>query len=325
MRVLSPNELAIAKRELDRGGLVIFPTETVYGLGANALDSKAVDKIFLAKNRASNNPLIVHLKDKKEITKYAIINNDIEQKLIDAFMPGPFTIILEKKNNIPDNVTCGLDTVGIRIPIDNIAHHLLEELDYPIAAPSANVSTKPSGTNILDIIPEFDKKVEYIIDGKDSKIGLESTVCKVIDGIPTILRPGFITKEDIKKVIGKCNISRFVMEEASGKVESPGMMYKHYSPVTKCILVDLEVISDEVLKYDKPIIIGSNLKTIPCYHYFNYGDDLVSIAHNIFKLLRKADKLNGEVILIEATKTDGFGLAIMNRLIRTCEYQYIKR
>lgn len=322
MRILSRDELDIAKRELDNGNLVIFPTETVYGLGANALNSNSVDKIFEAKNRASNNPLIVHLKNKDEITKYAVINNEVEQKLIDSFMPGPFTLILEKKSIIPSNVTCNLDTVGIRIPIDEIAHKLLDMLDYPIAAPSANVSTRPSGTNIYDIIPEFEEKVAYIIDGGDSRIGLESTVCKVIDGIPTILRPGFITKEDIEIVIGKCNVSEFVMKEASGKVESPGMLYKHYAPKTKCILVSKEKINEEIKKYGKAIVI-SNTK-VSCYKYYNYGNDLVSIAHNIFKLLRLADKDNGDVIIIEAVEANGLGLAIMNRLIRTCEYNYIK-
>ena len=326
MKVLTKDELLIAKEELDKVNLVIFPTETVYGIGANALDSFAVEKIFKAKNRASNNPLIVHLKDANDITKYAVINNETERKLINSFMPGPFTLILEKKSIIPNNVTCNLDTVGIRVPIDPIAHNLLEILDYPIAAPSANVSTKPSGTNINDIIPEFEGNVNYIIDGGESRIGLESTVCKVIDDIPTILRPGFITKEDIIDVIGTCNVSKFVMEEASGKVESPGMMYKHYSPATKCILVDFSLMEEESKKYSKPIIIGSSkLSNINSYKYYNYGDDLVSIAHNIFRLLREVDKDNGEVVLIEATDTKGLGLAIMNRLIRTCEYNYIKR
>ena len=326
MKILTKDELQEAKKELDNGGLVIFPTETVYGLGANALDAKAVDKIFKAKNRASNNPLIVHLKNKDEISKYAIINNETEKKLIDKFMPGPFTLILEKKSIIPNNVTCDLDTVGIRIPIDSIAHNLLDILDYPIAAPSANVSTRPSGTNIYDIIPEFEESVNYIIDGGDSRIGLESTVCKVINGIPTILRPGYITREDIISVIGTCNVSKYVMEEAKGQVESPGMMYKHYSPRTKCILVDSELLDGVLKEYQKPIIIGSSkLKELDCYHFLDYGDDLVTIAHNIFKLLREADKLNGEVILIEAIEPMGLGLAIMNRLIRTCEYHYIKR
>lgn len=326
MKILSKDELELAKDELDMGNLVIFPTETVYGIGANALNSLAVGKIFKAKNRASNNPLIVHLKNTSEIEKYAIINSDIERKLISSFMPGPFTLILEKKDIIPKNVTCNMNTVGIRIPIDLIAHNLLEMLDYPIAAPSANVSTKPSGTNIFDIIPEFETSVKYIIDGGESRIGLESTVCKVIDGIPTILRPGFITKEDIISVIGFCNVSEYVMKEARGVVESPGMLYKHYSPTTKCVLVDSILMNEISKKYAKPIIIGSSkISNVKCFKYFNYGDDLVTIAHNIFKLLREADSYNGEVILIEATNTLGLGLAIMNRLIRTCEYNYIKR
>ena len=323
MKVLTKDELLIAKNELDLGGLVIFPTETVYGLGANALDSMAVDKIFEAKNRASNNPLIVHLKNKEEIDKYATISNDVERKLIDSFMPGPFTLILQKKSIIPDNVTCGLGTVGIRIPIDEVAHNLLDMLDYPIAAPSANVSTRPSGTNVKDIFQEFDEKVAYIIDGGDSAIGLESTVCKVIDGIPTILRPGFITREDIESVVGACNVSKYVMQEASGKVESPGMLYKHYSPETKCVLVDSEKLMEVVSQYNKPIVIGS--KEVNCYKFYNYGNNLVSIAHNLFKLLREADKSDGEIIIIEAVPSDGLGLAIMNRLIRTCEFNYIKK
>lgn len=324
-KIINSNELHLAKDSLDNGNLVIFPTETVYGLGANALNKDAVNKIFLAKGRPNNNPLIVHLKDKEEISKYAIINNEIEKTLIDKFMPGPFTLILEKKDLIPNNVTCNMNTVGIRVPDNNIAHELLSILNYPIAAPSANISTKPSGTRVIDIFNEFNGKVDYLIDGGESIIGLESTVVKVIDNIPTILRPGFITKEDIISVIGCCNVSEYVMKEASGNVESPGMLYKHYAPVTTCILVDANKLLEESLKYDKCIIIGSSKnKDIPCLKYFNYGNSKPEIAHNIFKLLREADKIEGEVILIEAVDTLGLGLAIMNRLIRTCQYNYIK-
>ena len=324
-KVIKENDLKLAKEELEKGNLVIFPTETVYGLGANALDSEAVNKIFEVKGRPNNNPLIVHLKSKDEISKYAIINNEIEQKLIDTFMPGAFTIILQKKETIPSNVTCNMDTVGVRVPINPIAHKLLSELSFPIAAPSANVSGKPSGTNVNDIFSEFNKKVKYIIDGGESIIGLESTVIKVIDNIPTILRPGYITKEDIISVIGKCEISKFVFEKAEGKVESPGMLYRHYAPNTKCILVDKEKIAEVANKYSKPIIIGSSdLKDVKSLKFFNYGNNYNEIAHNIFNLLRCADKEKGEVIIIEAVDSVGLGLAIMNRLIRTCEYNYIK-
>ena len=322
-KIITKEELPLAKKELDKGNLVIFPTETVYGLGANALDSIAVDKIFKAKNRASNNPLIVHLKNVHEIDKYAVVNNEVERKLIDSFMPGPFTIILQKKNIIPNNVTCNMETVGIRVPIDETAHNLLDILDYPIAAPSANLSTRPSGTRVSDIYDEFKDKVELIIDGGESTIGLESTVCKVIDGIPTILRPGFITKEDIEMVIGSCNVSEFVLKEAHGKVESPGMLYKHYSPKTKCVLVDKEKIDEVRKNYHNPIIFGDS--TINGDNVICYGDNKVSIAHNIFKLLREADEKNSDVIIIQAVDLEGLGLAIMNRLIRTCEYNYIRK
>ena len=322
-KIISKNELFLAKKALDDGELVIFPTETVYGIGANALDEVSVDKIFKAKGRPSNNPLIVHLKNRDEIDKYAYINNDIERKLIDTFMPGPFTLILQKKKIIPNNVTCNMDTVGIRVPLDDIAHNLLDILDYPIAAPSANLSSKPSGTRVCDIFDEFNGKISLIIDGGQSKIGLESTVCKVIDNVPTILRPGFITKEDIEMVIGKCNVSEYVLKEAHGNVESPGMLYKHYSPNTKCILCDLEKINEVKEKYNKPIILGN--REISCYRFYHYGNDLVTIAHNIFKLLREADKENADVIIIQSVEYTGLGLAIMNRLIRTCEYNYIKK
>ena len=320
-KVINSDELELAIASLNKGNLVIFPTETVYGLGANALSYDAVEKIFDAKNRASNNPLIVHLKNKDEISKYAVVNNDIEKTLIDTFMPGPFTLILQKKDIIPNNVTCNLDTVGIRVPSDKIAHELLDRLDFPIAAPSANKSTKPSGTNVLDIIDEFNDSVDYIIDGGDSLIGLESTVVKVIDGVPTILRPGFITREDIIEVIGSCNVSEYLFKKAEGKVESPGMLYKHYSPNTECMLCDKDIINKYVDKNKKVIIIGHDIN-IDCYKYYDYGNDLTSVAHNIFKLLRCADKDNADLIIIEATTIESLGLAIMNRLIRTCNYNY---
>ena len=331
LKILNEQELLIAKKELDKGNLVIFPTETVYGLGANALDSTAVDKIFKTKNRASNNPLIVHLKNKEEIGKYAIINNDIERLLIDKFMPGPFTLILQKKDIIPSNVTCNMDTVGIRIPIDPIAHELLDMLDYPIAAPSANVSTKPSGTRVVDIINEFERKVNYIIDGGESRIGLESTVCKVIDGIPTILRPGFITKEDIMNAVGIVKVDDNIFKKVTGKVESPGMKYRHYAPSSKSLLICSQK-KDELINCFKEnatkdsVIIGSSkLKNIACKKYLYYGDTLEEISHNIFKLLRLADTYKPDIILIEGVNKNGLGLAIMNRLVRACSYNYIER
>ncbi len=321
------------KEEILKDNLIIFPTETVYGIGANALSEKAVNKIFAVKTRAKNNPLIVHLKDKSEIEKYAIISNQIEQKLIDTFMPGPFTIILKKKEIIPSCVTANMDSVGIRIPIHQMAHEFLELVNVPIAAPSANISSRPSGTKVADIKDEFDSLVPYIIDNGEATIGLESTVVKVIDNIPTILRPGFVTYEDIFSLIGSCNIAPGVLTKLDNntKVESPGMLYKHYAPKTNCILVysskidTLKQIINDNLDH-KTIIIGSSkLKDIPCYHFLNYGDTLEEISHNIFSLLRLADKYEANQIIIEGVKKEGLGLAIMNRLIRTANFNYIEK
>ena len=321
----------ILKKEIDNNNLVIFPTETVYGIGANATNSKAVDDIFIAKGRANDNPLIVHLGSKDDITNYAYISNDTERKLIDAFMPGPFTIILKKKDIIPGNVSAGLDTVGIRIPSNKIASTILKSSKIPVAAPSANISGKPSGTNIKDIINEFDNKVDYIIDGGNTDIGLESTVVKVIDNVPVILRPGFITKDDLLEVIGAVKVDDNLFKKVTGPVESPGMKYKHYAPSSNCELIYIKEI-DERVKYFKDhsdndtVIIGSSLlKDIPCKKYLYYGDTLEEISHNIFSLLRLADTYKPNLILIEGVSKDGLGLAIMNRLIRASSYNYIER
>ena len=315
---------------LENGGLVIFPTETVYGVGALATNEEAVDNIFVAKGRANDNPLIVHLSSVNEIKKYAYISNDIEQKLIDSFMPGPFTIILKKKDIIPGNVSANLDTVGIRIPSNYIANRILSYNSIPVAAPSANISGRPSGTNIYDIVNEFKNKVDYIIDGNNTDIGLESTVVKVIDGVPTILRPGFITKEDIMNVIGIVMVDNNLFRRVEGVVESPGMKYKHYAPISKCQLVYIKDY-EKLINYFKnntsndTVIIGSDkLKNINCKAFLYYGKSLKDIGHNIFSLLRKADSYNPKIILIEGVSTDGLGLAIMNRLIRACNYNYIE-
>lgn len=265
---INKEELKEVSNCLINGGLVIFPTETVYGLGALATNKIAVDNIFKAKGRDRDNPLIVHLSSIEEIEKYAIISNDIERKLINTFMPGPFTLILKKRNNIPNNVT-PLDSVGIRIPSNKIANAILGYENIPVAAPSANASGKPSGTDIADITYEFIDKVDYIVDGNPTDIGLESTVVKVIDNIPTILRPGFITKEDILNAIGVVKVSDALFKKVTGPVESPGMKYKHYAPVNKCQLIYIKDIQERVAYFKRnvtknTVIIGSsNLSHVP--------------------------------------------------------------
>ena len=327
-------EMKEAADAIRNGELVIFPTETVYGIGADATNSKAVDEIFVQKGRANDNPLIVHISDFDDLDNIIEKPSLIEQRLMDAFMPGPFTLILKKKSIIPNNVSANLDTVGIRMPDNIIAHDLIKLSKCPIAAPSANLSGKPSGTRVCDIFNEFNNKVSYIIDGGETKVGVESTVVKVIDDIPTILRPGAITPEDIINVVGTCKISDNIFKKATGVVESPGMKYKHYAPNTECLLVysnDINKLEDLVKENSNKdtIIIGCNeLKNkFKDIEYLSYGNfnDYEEISHNIFRLLREEDKHNKKKVVIMGAKKEGLGIAIMNRLIRSASYNYIER
>lgn len=330
-------ELKIVCNLIRNGELVIFPTETVYGIGANALDENAVGKIFIAKGRPSDNPLIVHIADRNKIEEVAQDITEMEQILIDAFMPGPFTIILKRRPEVPDIVTAGLDTVAVRMPDNIIARGLIQFSGVPIAAPSANISGKPSGTSIEDIRAELEGKVSAIIDGGETEIGLESTVVKVVDEVPVILRPGKITPEDIEKVAGKVIIDSKVFEKVveNEEVESPGMKYRHYAPETKCILINYENELDQVFylkqtmkEYnDDVVVIGfSEHKEklyLPEERFIDLGNrnDLEKIAREMYSALRKADKIKAKVILIEGVSKQGIGIAIMNRLLRTCEYK----
>ena len=193
-------ELKAPAEAIKEGKLVIFPTETVYGIGANAIDEEAVRNMYIAKGRASDNPLIAHISDIKMLDDLVLEVGEIERKLIKNFWPGPLTIVFNKKPIVPDIITGGLDTVAVRMPTNEIAHKLIEYSNCPIAAPSANISGKPSGTQIEDIIEELDGKVEYIIDNGKVDIGVESTVIRVVDNVVHILRPGKITPEDIEEL-----------------------------------------------------------------------------------------------------------------------------
>lgn len=333
-------ELKVVCNLIKNGELIIFPTETVYGIGANALDPQAVGKIFIAKGRQSDNPLIVHLSDKSKIQDVAKNITEVEQKLIDAFMPGPFTIILEKKAIVPDIVTAGLNTVAVRVPSNVIARGILTYSGIPIAAPSANISGKPSGTNVEDIRKELEGKVSAIIDGGKTDIGLESTVVRVIDETPVILRPGKITPEEIEKVAGTVKIDSKVFEKVGNneKVSSPGMKYRHYAPNTKCKLIYSNNEEEQIFQMKKLIkeykgnVVVLGFKEheeriiVSQGRYINIGskNNLEEVAQNIYAALRMADTVGAEIILIEGMEKYGIGVAIMNRLLRTCEYDYIE-
>ena len=335
-------ELKVICNLIRNGEIVIFPTETVYGIGANALDPVAVGKIFAAKGRPADNPLIVHIADKRKLTEIVEEPNSVEQKLIDAFMPGPFTLILKRRPIVPDIVTAGLDTVAIRMPDNVIARGIITFSGVPIAAPSANISGKPSGTNIADIRRELEGKVSAIVDGGETEIGLESTVVKVDeDGVPVILRPGKVTPEDIERVVGVVRIDSKIFDKVSNdeKVESPGMKYKHYSPESKCRLINCKDELDQIFYIKKYIteyqgnvvIIGfeehKNKLYLEDERFISVGNigDLDAYAKNIYSALRKADELKPKMILIEGVERKGLGYAIMNRLLRTCEYDIIEK
>ncbi len=323
-----------AAESIKQGKLVLFPTETVYGIGANALNVQAVKDIFIAKGRAQDNPLIVHIANIEMLKELVQNVGEIEEKLIKNFWPGPLTIIFEKKPIIPDVITGGLNTVAIRMPSNEIARKLIEYSNLPIAAPSANVSGKPSGTIVEDIIDELDGKVDYVIDAGKVDIGLESTVVRVVDNIVHILRPGKITPEDMKKLGLEVFIEKQILGEynKNEKVMSPGIKYKHYAPTTKCILVyseDEEKMAEEINKQiqEKNAVVICKTQNVDKYnspYKLDMGQTLEQISNNIFTLLRKADKYNAEIIAVEGVTKEGLGLAIMNRLLRACSHNYIE-
>jgi len=320
---------------IKEGGLVLFPTETVYGIGANAFDDEAVKRIFVAKGRAQDNPLILHVSDMEMLEQIAENISELEYKLMETFWPGPFTIILNKKKDVAKEATCNGNTVGVRMPSNRIAYELIKKAGVPIAAPSANVSGRPSGTNVKDIINELQGKVDYIIDGGESDIGLESTVVRVIDNEIKILRPGKITKEDIEKITKDVYVDKSIMKKLNeaDKVLSPGMKYRHYAPKTHCKLIysqDNEKLIKEMIKIaenNKKILVLSTTENLSHFRGYNCLDigsknNLLQISHNIFSTLRSIDEYNAELAVIEGVPAEGIGLAIMNRLIRACEYDY---
>jgi L-threonylcarbamoyladenylate synthase len=323
-----------AGRILAEGGLVAFPTETVYGLGADAFNEEAVKRIFEAKGRPSDNPLIVHLSDKSEIKKIAREISEAAQKLIDAFMPGPFTVILKKQFCVPDCVTAGLDTVAVRIPSSSAARMLIECAGTPVAAPSANLSGKPSPTIAEHVIADLDGRVECIISGGACDVGVESTVVDVSGENPVVLRPGGITFDKIKSIAPDAQIDEHVLKsaETGEKPRCPGMKYRHYAPDAEVIVVEGEKNSVKI-KIDELLAENRLRKTGVLTMYNNkYEADIVlragennrKYAQNLFSCLRQFDDLGADVVFAEFCEKDGYGLAVRNRLYKSAGNRVIK-
>ena len=307
-------KLEQAAKIIKKGNLVAFPTETVYGLGANALDSKAVSGIFKAKGRPSDNPLIVHIADKKDVyklTKEVPLEAEI---LMKKFWPGPLTIVLKRKKIVPKIVSAGLNTVAIRMPKHDVALELIKRAKVPIAAPSANVSGRPSPTSAKHVIHDLFGKIDAIIDGGEAEIGIESTVIDLSGEIPTLLRPGKITPEQLEKELGIVKIHGSLKGNKKVKVlisKSPGMKYIHYAPNAKVILV----VGKNKNKIKKKIyLLSKNYKLKNKTIRIIEVRSLESFAKNIFRIFRGSDKKKIDVILVPGVEEKGLGLAIMNRL-----------
>lgn len=329
-KLLSTGErdIALAGEIIARGGLVAFPTETVYGLGANALNPDAVKKIFQAKGRPGDNPLIVHIAKKEDIVPLVKKVTEKARALMDAFFPAPLTIILPKSDLIDKCVSGGLDTVAVRMPENETARRLIEASGCPIAAPSANTSGLPSPTKAEYVIDDMNGKIDAIIDGGDCKFGVESTVITLAGDTPTILRPGAVTKEMLEAVIGEVSVDRAVLEGMGNdeKAASPGMKYKHYAPKAKVIIVDADKEGYEKFVNSRKDAFAlcfdeDNIK-IPKLTYGSEKDDF-SQARELFDALRKLDRLNAKKVYAHIPKKDGVGMAVYNRLIRAAAFNVI--
>ncbi|MDI3508713.1 MAG: L-threonylcarbamoyladenylate synthase [Clostridiales bacterium] len=335
------NEDAIRKAAvlIRKGEVVAFPTETVYGLGANALDASAVHRIFEAKGRPSDNPLIVHICDISMLEEVAEHVPSKAHLLMERFWPGPLTIIMKKHKKIPYEVTAGLDTVGVRMPDHPIALALIRSAGVPIAAPSANISGRPSPTKPEHVIADMQGRIAAIIAGGTCKVGMESTVLDLSGDNPVLYRPGGITLEMIEGVIGKVDTAPGILKPvfAEGAVPSPGMKYKHYSPKARVIIVDgpIDRVIARIKKeadayrqrgYNVGIMATEQTKAMYSeYMVIAVGDreKPETIAAALFDTLRLFDKAKADVVLAEAVDTNGVGLAIMNRMVRAAGFDII--
>lgn len=328
--------LSEAAKIIKNGGLVVFPTETVYGLGADATNPIAAKKIYAAKGRPSDNPLIIHISKPEEAEKYAV-TSALYYKLAKEFMPGPITVVMPVKPTIPKETTGGLETVAVRCPEHKVARLLIEAAGVPIAAPSANLSGSPSPTSFEHVKDDMLGRVDMIIDGGDCNIGLESTIVKIEgDGI-VLLRPGKITPEMLKRVSANLQIAGAVTDRlAEGeRAISPGMKYRHYAPKSPLTLIggDFSKISSYIAsKNDKNlgIICYTELEALyrekfPFADIYLLGnaDDECAQAHLLFSVLRKCDKKNYDMIYAPIPDSRGLGLALYNRMIRAAAYQII--
>ncbi len=332
-------DLEEAIQIIQRGGLVAFPTETVYGLGADGLNEEAAHKIYKAKGRPSDNPLIIHIANVDALDQLTKNVPKMGRRLVEAYWPGPLTLIFKKSDKVPYSTTGGLDTVAIRMPEEPISRALIQASGMYIAAPSANTSGKPSPTKAQHVMDDLNGRIDMIIDGGTVGIGLESTIVDVTSPIPTILRPGYITKDMLEKVVGKVDVDRSILDSQSKEVpKAPGMKYKHYAPKGNLTILEGDIddviqemnriVKEKLDEGHKVGVIGTD-ETLDRYNYgiiksIGTRIDDASIARSLFSLLREFDDLEVEYIYTESFGEDRLGHAIMNRLLKAAGHQVIK-
>ena len=320
-----------AARILTEGGIVAIPTETVYGLAASSLDKEAIEKVFTAKGRPQDNPLIVHISNIDMLYKVAC---DIPESAIECakrFWPGPFTMVLKRAEGIDKSVSAGLDTVAVRMPDNKVARDIIEVSGLPLAAPSANSSGSPSPTSYIHVLNDLDGKIDAVILGEECMVGVESTVITLVTEKPRLLRPGAVTPEELYEVLPDIEIDKAVLSElkAGETAASPGMKYKHYAPKTETYLIVSE--DDKFIDF----VNGKRECGVICFdeegEYINkphltYGskNSPSDLAKNLFAVLRKADDLGAREIYIHAPDKKGIGLAVYNRLIRAAGFKVVE-
>ena len=319
---------------MKKGDVVAVPTETVYGLAGDSTSSSAIKKIFEAKGRPADNPLIVHIGNIDMLDGIVSEFNSDAQKLADAFWPGPLTIIMPKGKKICKETSAGLDSVGVRMPSNEIARKIINLSGVPFSAPSANLSGKPSPTTAADVFADMNGRIPLIIDGGESDAGVESTVISVLEETPVILRPGIITKEDIEAVLNKpISMAKEVTEgiKSDSIVRSPGMKYKHYAPNA-----NVTIVKGDINKFVEFVCLNAKENTlVMCFDgeeclmptpALSYGkaDDPKSQAHNLFAVLRELDKNNAKQVFVRCPDTTGVSLAVYNRLIRSASFNIVE-
>ena len=327
-----------AGKIIKNGGLVAFPTETVYGLGGDALNRESSKKIYAAKGRPSDNPLIVHIADIKDMDAIVLKVTENALKLAERFWPGPLTMILKKSDLVPLETTGGLDSVAIRMPVHKTAAAFIKAAGGYVAAPSANISGKPSPTSAKYVIQDMDGRIDMIIDGGDSGIGLESTIVDLTGNIPVLLRPGYITVEQLREVLGNVDVDKTILDgDCKERPKAPGMKYRHYAPKGELTIVEgqalavvekINELTHEAERKNKKVCVIATDENADSYEAgviksIGSRNDEDIIAHRLYTILRECDDENVDVIYSESFDSAGIGQAIMNRLLKAAGHHMI--